>query len=127
MSTHDLDPFALFGGLVLVVLGAVGLLHGAGVIDSGGSWAVIGVLAAVGLAGVALSLRGLRSRDPWLVIPGGVAPDEIPEADEPVGTAAAPQTGEWDLGVETSDDEAATGDQREVEGSEETGSGLDDG
>lgn len=60
MKSHDLDVVSLLAGLVFLVLGAVGLLHAAGVVDGGAAWALIGAIAALGLGGLIVSGRRLR-------------------------------------------------------------------
>jgi hypothetical protein len=78
---HDLDVVSLLAGLVFLVLGAVGVLQGAEVIDSGTPWALIGAIAAVGLTGVVVSLRRLTSA-PTDGPPTGETPlDETPLDD----------------------------------------------
>jgi hypothetical protein len=115
VSTHDLDRVALLGGLVFVVLGAVGLVQGVGWIDSGPSWAVIGVVAVLGLAGVALSVRGLGAAI-------GAPPPEGGHTDQ----ADESDLGESELGEGRSYDEADANDRPEVDEAAEMGSGFRD-
>ena len=63
MERHELDVVSLLAGLVFLVLGGVGLLRAADVIESGAPWAVIGAVGAVGLVGVVVSLRRLAASD----------------------------------------------------------------
>jgi hypothetical protein len=58
---HELDVVSLLAGLVFLVLGGVGVLQGADVIESGAAWAVIGAVAAVGLTGLVVSVRRLAA------------------------------------------------------------------
>jgi hypothetical protein len=61
VQRHDLDILSLLAGLVFLVLGGVGLLRATGVLDSGTPWAVIGVVAVIGTAGVVVSATRMRS------------------------------------------------------------------
>jgi hypothetical protein len=88
VKPHELDIVSLLAGLVFLVLGGVGLLQGAGVVDSGAPWAVIGAIAAVGVTGVVISLRRLApARAPVPVTPPGEPPpstlvDRWPEPED---------------------------------------------
>ena len=91
MKPHELDVVSLLAGLVFLALGGVGLLQGAGVVDSGAPWAVIGAVAAVGLTGIVVSVRRLAASDPAAPIepaesfePAGLVDDEPEPVDEPV-------------------------------------------
>ena len=95
MKPHELDVVSLLAGLVFLVLGGVGLLQGAGVIDSGTPWALIGAIAAIGITGVVVSLRRLAAAGPSpSALPETTAAtraddiidpahDDEPESDEP--------------------------------------------
>jgi hypothetical protein len=63
VKPHELDVVSLLAGLVFLVLGGVGLLQAAGVVDSGAPWAVIGAVGAIGLAGIVVSVRRLAASD----------------------------------------------------------------
>ena len=66
MSSHRVDPLSLFGGVLFLSFGVVGLLHSAGWIDRGAPvWAAVAAVAGLGALGVGLSLRAaLASTDP---------------------------------------------------------------
>lgn len=88
MNRHELDVVSLLAGMVFLTLGGVGLLQGAGVVDSGAPWAVIGAVAAVGLTGIVVSLRRL--------VPSSGEPvaETVPVlADEPPEPEPEPEPG----------------------------------
>lgn len=63
MSEHDLDLVSLVGGVVLAALGAVGLARHAGLLDGAAAfWAVVAVVAGLGLVGAGRSLYALARR-----------------------------------------------------------------
>jgi hypothetical protein len=87
VNRHELDVVSLLAGLVFVVLGGVGVLQGADVVDSGGAWAVIGALGAVGATGIVVSVRRLAASDRAEPVSEPVAettaetPEETPEEE----------------------------------------------
>jgi amino acid transporter len=84
VNRHELDVFSLLAGVVFLVLGGVGLLQGAGVVGSGAPWAVIGAVAAVGLAGIVVSLRRLATSDRAEPVAEPVAEPTVEQPEEEV-------------------------------------------
>ena len=54
---HDRDAVSLMSGLLLVLVAALFLLHDVTGLDVDGRWVAPGVLIAVGLAGLAATMR----------------------------------------------------------------------
>ena len=60
MREHERDALSLMGGLLLLLVGGLFLLEDLTTLDVDGRWFGPGVLIAVGLAGLAASLRTSR-------------------------------------------------------------------
>jgi hypothetical protein len=90
VERHELDVVSLLAGLVFLAIGAVGLLQGAGVVENGAPWAVIGAIAAVGVTGIVVSTRRLVAADG----PAAEAAEQaepLDEPEEPVAPAEPPE------------------------------------
>ena len=62
MSRHDRDGLSLMGGLLLVLIAGIYLISDLTSLQVDGRWVAPGVLIAVGLAGLASTVRGTASR-----------------------------------------------------------------
>jgi hypothetical protein len=60
MSRHETDSVSLMGGLLLVLVAGLYLLHDLTTVQVDGRWVGPGVLIAVGLAGLVATLRPRR-------------------------------------------------------------------
>ena len=60
MSRHERDGVSLMGGLLLVLVAGLFLLDDLTTLEVDGRWVGPGVLLAIGLAGLASSLRSAR-------------------------------------------------------------------
>ena len=64
MSRHERDAVSLMGGLLLVLLGGLDLLHELSDVDVVGRWVGPAALLAVGAAGLLSTLRQRRGPTP---------------------------------------------------------------
>jgi hypothetical protein len=62
LSRHERDGLSLMGGLLLVLVAGLFLLHDLTSVDIDGRWVGPGVLIAVGLVGLGSTLRRSRPR-----------------------------------------------------------------
>jgi len=60
MSRHERDVLSLMGGLLLLLVASVFLVDDTTSLSVDGRWVAPGLLVAVGLAGLAASLRRAR-------------------------------------------------------------------
>lgn len=81
-ADRKIDVLSLLLGLAFAVLGGVGLLQAAGVVDNGAAWAAIVLVAAVGTAGAALSIHAARAVHAVHAAPvAGSDPETEPDPD----------------------------------------------
>lgn len=78
MSSHRVDVISLFGGVVFLSFGVVGLLHATGSIDSGAPvWVAVAMAAGLGVLGIALSVRAALAGEPTVAGDATVVDDPV--------------------------------------------------
>ena len=90
MSSHRVDLISLFGGVIFLSFGVVGLLHGLGWIDQGALvW--VAVVGAVGLGAAGLGASTLAAFRPTLTPAPTASASADPVPSDPVPADPVPR------------------------------------